>query len=219
MWPLEALARRHLPVVEAAAPRSECKRLLHLPEDIGLLRVLTHLNLSKCTSLLDLPDEIGTLTELERLDLSYCSHLSSVPSLHWPGMGLCSLNIDGLPGLPKDLKRDDPGRWLFAKKVCWLLGMLKRNVAVGRLATQQGSMVTSLERMSSLVVLLATATFIAYLQPPGSFEENSHMVRSGNLTSCDKYCNLRVPSRRGRAPCFIFSSWTGCHLAYPSAAS
>jgi hypothetical protein len=43
-------------------------------------------------------------------------------------------------------------------------------------------MLGTLERMSWLVVLLATATFIAYLQPPGGFESNQVLV--GNSASC-----------------------------------
>eukprot|EP00775_Hariotina_reticulata_P008139 gene8139-8333_t len=45
---------------------------------------------------------------------------------------------------------------------------------VHKLATEQDVMLTTLERLSWLVLLLATATFIAVLQPPGGFNVVSH---------------------------------------------
>jgi hypothetical protein len=56
----------------------------------------------------------------------------------------------------------------------------RQQAAVAKLAQQQEPMLTTLERMSWLVVLLATATFIAYLQPPGGFYDKSNVVWSVN---------------------------------------
>lgn len=71
----------------------------------------------------------------------------------------------------------------------WLQFLLKeqeaqqlQQAAVHKLATQQETMLTTLERMSWLVVLLATATFIAFLQPPGGLVSEQVMV--SNLTMC-----------------------------------
>jgi hypothetical protein len=51
--------------------------------------------------------------------------------------------------------------------------------AVAKLATQQEPMLTTLERMSWLVVLLATATFVAFTMPPGGYGENQQVLSSG----------------------------------------
>lgn len=52
----------------------------------------------------------------------------------------------------------------------------RRAAAVTKLASEQSTMVASLERMSWPVVLLATATFIAFLQPPGSYDDSKHIT-------------------------------------------
>lgn len=44
-------------------------------------------------------------------------------------------------------------------------------------------MLTTLDRMSWLMVLLATATFIAYLQPPGSYDSEGQ-VRVTDMAAC-----------------------------------
>lgn len=45
---------------------------------------------------------------------------------------------------------------------------LRRQIIL-KLATQQETMLTTLERMSWLVLLLATTTFLAFIQPPGGY--------------------------------------------------
>jgi hypothetical protein len=47
---------------------------------------------------------------------------------------------------------------------------------------QQDTMLTTLERMSWLAVLLATATFVAYMLPPGDFEKGQ--VLASDITVC-----------------------------------
>eukprot|EP00884_Botryococcus_braunii_P018424 jgi/Botrbrau1/5265/Bobra.0172s0124.1 len=67
------------------------------------------------------------------------------------------------------------------KNVQWFLAVMKRKAALDELATRQEPMVNALTSMSWLVILLATATFIAFLQPLGGLDEKSHMVRSDGL--------------------------------------
>lgn len=45
-----------------------------------------------------------------------------------------------------------------------------------KLATQQDTMLSTLKRMSWLVLLLATATFLAFIQPPGGFRDYQVLV-------------------------------------------
>lgn len=64
-----------------------------------------------------------------------------------------------------------------------MLNKQAQRQAVLKLATQQDTMLTTLERLSWLVLLLATATFMAFMQPPGAFDDN-RQVLMGNYTSC-----------------------------------
>jgi hypothetical protein len=53
-------------------------------------------------------------------------------------------------------------------------------------------MLTTLERLSWLVVLLATATFMAYIQPPGGLIADNLVMATEELP-----CSLQLPGRRG----------------------
>jgi hypothetical protein len=63
--------------------------------------------------------------------------------------------------------------------------------AVVKLATQQEPMLATLERMSWLVVLLATATFVAFTMPPGGYTDNQQVL-SSNTAACGAGAQLGV---------------------------
>jgi hypothetical protein len=57
--------------------------------------------------------------------------------------------------------------------------------AIQQLTTQQDTMLTTLERMSWLAVLLATATFVAYMSPPGGAVKGQVLV--SNISVCSDW--------------------------------
>jgi len=162
-----------------------CSKIERLPQGFESCKALTHLDLSKCESLKYLPHKFGDkhdgLTKLTHLDLSDCTSLTELPESLVKMKGLLSLKLKGC-GVPHSrtlcviLSQIYLGRRVSFHDCTpqWQLrrvGTLQQQqAAVFKLARQQEPMLTTLERMSWLVVLLATATFIAYLQPPGGFE-------------------------------------------------
>jgi hypothetical protein len=56
-----------------------CVNLRSLPESLGQLTALQHLNLTRCSRLASLPESLGRLTALQRLDLPHCWELVSLP--------------------------------------------------------------------------------------------------------------------------------------------
>eukprot|EP00253_Pinus_taeda_P005269 PITA_05269 len=55
-------------------------RMRSLPDSLGKLTNLQHIDLSCATSLEKLPDSIGKLPNLQSIDLSYCSRLAMLPN-------------------------------------------------------------------------------------------------------------------------------------------
>ena len=51
-----------------------------LPDSIGGLKALTHLDLAECVNLITLPESIAGLTALERLELPNCGALTALPA-------------------------------------------------------------------------------------------------------------------------------------------
>jgi Leucine-rich repeat (LRR) protein len=64
-----------------------CTELRSLPNNLGALSSLTHINLGECTALCSLPESLSSLTELRSVDLHACRLLQSIP----PFDRLCSL--------------------------------------------------------------------------------------------------------------------------------
>ncbi|XP_059073904.1 disease resistance protein RUN1-like [Cryptomeria japonica] len=56
-----------------------CRSLNNLPDTIGNLSQLQHLDLQECLSLNNLPDTIGNLSQLQHLDLQGCLSLNNLP--------------------------------------------------------------------------------------------------------------------------------------------
>jgi hypothetical protein len=75
-----------------------------------------------------------------------------------------------------------------------VLALQRRQPAIIKLATQQDTMLTTLERMSWLAVLLATATFIAFMQPPGGLDNEQVLV--SDSSACSWHA---VPAANGTA--------------------
>lgn len=137
------------------------------------------LDLSECEGLEALPEEIGELERLKILNVSHCVQLSVVPESITRLSSLLVFRTYGFKGL--SYRPLDQPQQAVTVKLLRFYEIMKRKVALEELATRQESMVSTLERMAWPVILLATATFIAFLSPPGGYDEDSHMVRSGNL--------------------------------------
>lgn len=205
--PDSATALARLQHLEAACPSLE-----RLPDGFGMLTGLTYLYLSNaritslpgslsrlpnledlqmfsCKQLEQLPNALGSLTKLTALDIGGCSRLARLPGSCSALTALQRLACHGC------LAIEDPPPGVFPKRIdqqcrlgylqlLWLLGKQHKRDTITKLATQQEPMLRTLERMSWLVVLLATATFIAYLQPPGGLEGN-HVLVSGAASCFD----------------------------------
>jgi len=184
----------------------DCQALTQLPESFGSLGALRQLDLSGCQVLSELPESFGNLGALMQLYLSRCTALRRLPSTFNHLTALDAFHYHACPAV-EDLLISVSGNKASCLRLCWwrsaydapfyaflnchqLLQILLKEqealqlkqAAVNKLATQQETMLTTLERMSWLVVLLATATFIAFLQPPGGLVDEQVMV--SNLAMC-----------------------------------
>ncbi|KAF8040070.1 hypothetical protein BT93_B2328 [Corymbia citriodora subsp. variegata] len=74
-----------------------CTRLTQVPESIGSLNALVHLNLERCTKLVGLPKDVSGLRNLEELILSGCANLKELPE-----------DIDGMKSLKLLLLDETP---------------------------------------------------------------------------------------------------------------
>lgn len=68
--------------------------------------------------------------------------------------------------------------------VAAILKKQEQQQVVCKLATEQQTMLSTLERMSWLVLLLATATFLASIQPPGGFDSERLQVLVSGRSVC-----------------------------------
>ena len=55
--------------------------LVALPESMGELSALTHLDMSGCGQLRELPESLSRLVSLVEWDASYCKQISALPAL------------------------------------------------------------------------------------------------------------------------------------------
>eukprot|EP00884_Botryococcus_braunii_P015927 jgi/Botrbrau1/3017/Bobra.0070s0013.1 len=151
---------------------SECWGLSSLPAELAQLTALEVLNLSGCAYLRALPEEIGELTSLRRLDLRNCSELRVVPLSLRKVESLEELDVTGCKHLPmthgkcffwvEDIQHSSTG-WEVARQVEIIT---RCEAAMEELTTYRGPKVSILEKMSWPAILLATATFIGFMQPP-----------------------------------------------------
>jgi hypothetical protein len=164
--------------------------LKRIPRSISNSKLsgLKQLTIRKCPNFEALPDTLGHLEELELLDLSDCGKLHTLPATLRSCRALKILTLKGCASLPQPLPDESTSAH---KKISLVLPGLARYRAVVKLAHDQGAMLTTLERMSWLMVLLATVTFVAFIQPPGDFTDQDHQVLVGNFT----YCVWNAPKR------------------------
>jgi hypothetical protein len=186
-----------------------CNRVDQLPSSVGRLLGLRVLDLAYCSGLRRLPASVGQLTNLKNASIQECRGLLGAPPLLISADNLGTLTAVQRHRLPLSAPWDDYKVW-FARLVGWLkrkewtpAELLHwvafqavtddQRLAIHKLVREQGTMLTTLERLSWLVVLLATTTFMAYMQPPGSFDDHTHQV----MATQELLCSLRLPGRRG----------------------
>lgn len=120
------------------------------------LTVLQRLCLADCVDLAAVPDSISRLTRLTELDPRGCTSLRALPEGLYSRTGLQLLSS---PQLEEVMQQAQARRRIITK-----------------LAAEQDTMLTTLERMSWLVLLLTTATFLAFIQPPGGYNNFNVLI-------------------------------------------
>jgi hypothetical protein len=98
-------------------------------------------------------------------------------------------------------QQQQPGVAAGAQLVRSALMLQRHRSAVVKLATQQEPMLSTLERMSWLVVLLATATFVAFTMPPGGYGDNQQVLTS-HTAACGSGTHLGVDADGLSTPAF-----------------
>jgi hypothetical protein len=206
----------------------DCSELCRLPASNNPEPRLVVLNLQGCSKLQNLPAVIGKASKLEQLNLSGCERLEEVPQcMHklqprrFYVTGCTSLKVWDM--LQQEAKWEDKQETQATKLLQRLLKLQLQYSTVRKLAREQSTMLTSLERMSWVVVLLATATFIGFLQPPGGYAVYDKQVMAGNFSMCssapapDGYGADNIPQGRLCAlllffvfDAFSFSCSLGC---------
>ena len=165
-----------------------CSSLAQLPDSIGQLAQLTGLRLQGCSSLAQLPDSIGQLTRLQNLWLSGCSSLAQLPeaisalvklqyldlslceSLAFPA-GLLKLRAPGCrvivqgSGFMRDYDHSEKERSVQPLKR--FQNMVRRHNAMRSLLGDRDARRASLDSISVVAGLLATAAFVAFASAPG----------------------------------------------------
>lgn len=139
-----------------------CSRLTALPPSIGELAHLHFLDLSGCTALIDIPGSLAQCPKLDQVQFGWHPELER--ALGFNVLWQCSSARK--QDLPERLKE--------------LGERLSRHKAVLKLSSDQLHMTESLERLSWLAVMLATATFVGFLQPPfGTLRYDNQDVNKG----------------------------------------
>lgn len=121
------------------------------------------------------------MKNIKELDLSGCAKLEVLPAAfaaHGIGRRLQTLTLGPQlsRALPSAATRQD---WSPQKKLSAILLRQQRRQAILKLATQAEPMLTTLERMSWLLIILATITLTAFLQP------GMKAVTAGNAVEMD----------------------------------
>lgn len=187
-----------------------CFSLRSLPPSIGACRKLQELSVQGCCSLQQLPNTCRNLTALQRFDFEgcpACAGLQESCTSHAPMQEPATQ--DSPAGKPQHGcgTGSSWARWPWQSRqqaaqrsggsgrgyqlLRSALQIEKQRAAVAKLATQQEPMLSTLERMSWLVVLLATATFVAFTMPPGGYGDNQQVL-SSNTGACSAAAELGV---------------------------
>lgn len=161
-----------------------CSSLVALPATFGALRGLQQLRIDG-SAVAELPATLGKLHALTYLDIRWCKSLARLPDSCAKLEDLIVFKFVDCPAVPEPppyrLECCQPGTGHHQLR--WVLKQQQQRVAVRHLANHQDALVSTLERMSWLVVLLATATFVAYLSPPGGIGDDKQVLVS-NVASC-----------------------------------
>jgi len=187
-----------------------CFSLRSLPPSLGACRKLQELSVRGCSRLQQLPNTCRNLTALQRFDFEGCPACAGLQESCSPHAPLQEPATRDFPaGKPQQ------GCCTGSSWACWpwqsrkqaaqqadgsgrgyqllrsALQIEKHRAAVAKLATQQEPMLSTLERMSWLVVLLATATFVAFTMPPGGYGDNQQVL-SSSTGACAANAELDV---------------------------
>jgi len=171
---------------------SSCSSLQGLPHNLEQLS-LQELDLSGCSALHGWDQALKTMQNALGKYLAQCAIATAL----WHGMWILRI----APILPVvvwmqqyfkiwpmahsfgDWRFDPQGTaaWFKGEGLCKdilliVLDAQFRLQIILKLATQQDTMLSTLERMSWLVLLLATATFLAFIQPPGGYKDYQVLV-------------------------------------------
>lgn len=169
-----------LTVLELAACRALKQRPEYLPEALQVL------SLRDCSRLTALPPSIGEQAHLRSLDLLGCPLLIDISGSLTQCVSLKTVTFGNNRKLKQavgqqllvDCNGHTGDRLMpYLKK---LGERLSRHRAVIKLSSDQLHMTQSLERLSWLAVMLATATFVGFLQPPfGTIQQDNSDVDKG----------------------------------------
>ena len=171
-----------------------CSSLAQLPDNIGQLAQLQMLSLTGCSSLAGVPDGIGQLAQLTELSLRSCSGLAALPATFTSLTSLRDLNLiqctklgvsAGLANLAAPncqvrvygcaFVRDcgtqnvvDMYSWRPLASIQGAMQQVLRTAAAKQsLLSDRDARRASLDSISVVAVLLATAAFVAFAQAPG----------------------------------------------------
>lgn len=166
---------------------SQCRALVVLPESVGDLTSLRQLALRGCSVLRALPERLAELKKLEQLSVADCSKLTALPERIGELQGLTSLELTKCPKIAElpasclqlpdtlghvDVQNCKRLQQNYYKPQCKsvkdLHEGLRRQVTVRALLSDRAARLQSLNNMSVVAVLLATAAFVAFAQAPAS---------------------------------------------------
>lgn len=176
--------------------------LERLPENLGNLASLEVLHVAGCSSLTLLPESACLLQNLVRFNNAGSGLMRDVRPGE-PGFVLCMVCrvlvlvtpllyiMIALSMILRPWQTALVCKRAFVPYHNWILRATIRDITafqlrrqnVYKLAQQQAPMLSTLEHMSWLVMLFATATFIAFLQPPGGYADDKQVL-VGNYSSC-----------------------------------
>lgn len=148
--------------------------LTSLPASIGELKELTDLELQGCRQLQSLPSTLSSLTGLTKLDLRRCKQLESFP----PSLGklpkLTELRLDGCSMIPFEDIFKIPYRPSLDQA---LAEAHQRRAAF--VVAQEDTLQQSMTAISWIAILMATASFIGFVQVPGGYQADGFVRLAG----------------------------------------
>jgi hypothetical protein len=151
---------------------------------MGHLASLQEFDLTDCSSLKELPESMLQLQRLQWLLLGGCTSLPEAS----PGFvhnAMCYVDEHVCLHMPWGMCYLGRSSSSPRSRIRRILAKQTQHRSVGKLATQQEPMLATLERLSWLVLLLATATFTAFLMPPGGMDEDQLLV--SNVDQCTSW--------------------------------